>query len=98
MWTEQQDGSTQRVSVPVQLLRPHGGEEVGEDFTDVSVHPLQGHVYTLTRCLVQKTLQASNIWRGRKKDLEIRMNLLAEPGYLQIKGRESKYKLLLLST
>lgn len=64
---EQQDGSAERVSVPVELLGPHGGEEVGEDFTDVPVHSLQGHVHALTGRLVQKTLQAADIWRNRKK-------------------------------
>lgn len=63
---QQQDGSPQRVSVSVELLGPHGGEEVGEDFADVSVHSLQGHVHALAGRLVQKTLQAPNIWRKRR--------------------------------
>lgn len=37
---QQQDGPAQGVSVSVELLRPHGGEKVGEHFTDVSVHSL----------------------------------------------------------
>lgn len=53
---EQQDGSAQRVPVAVQLLSPHGGEEVGEDLADVLVHPLQRHIHTLTRCLVEEAL------------------------------------------
>ncbi len=65
---EQQDGSAQRVSVAVELLSPHGGEEVGEDFADVPVDSLQGHVYALTGRLVQETLQATNVCRnGRRK-------------------------------
>lgn len=53
---QQQDGSPECVSVSVELFCPHGGEEVGEDFADVSVHSLQGHIYALTGRLVQKTL------------------------------------------
>lgn len=69
---EQQDGSAQRVSVAVQLLRPHGGEEVGEDFTDVPVHSLQGHVHALTGRLVQEALQATNVWRnGKRKEFSV---------------------------
>lgn len=64
---EQQDGSTQCVSVPIELLSPHGGEKVGEDFTDVPVHSLQGHIHALTGRLVQEALQAANIWRKKKK-------------------------------
>lgn len=64
---EQQDGSAQSVSVPVELLGPHGGEEVGEDFADIPVHSLQGHVHALTGRLVQETLQAANICRTEEK-------------------------------
>lgn len=65
---EQQDGSAERVSVPIELLRPHGGEEIAEDFTDVPVHSLQGHVHALPGRLVQKPLQAADIWRNGRKD------------------------------
>lgn len=58
---QEQDGSAERVSVSVELLGLHGGEEVGEHFADVSIHSLQGHVEALTGRLVQKTLQAPNI-------------------------------------
>lgn len=61
MGAEQQDGSAQCVSVPVELLCPHGGEEVGEDFADVPVHSLQRDVHALTGRLIQKTLQATDI-------------------------------------
>lgn len=61
VWAEQQDGSPQCVSVPIELLGPHGGEEVGEDFTDVPVHSLQCHVDTLAGRLVEETLQAADI-------------------------------------
>lgn len=60
---QQQDGPPQRVSVPVELFSPHGGEEVSEDFADVAVHSLQGHIHALTGRLVQKALQAPNICR-----------------------------------
>lgn len=59
---QQQDGPAQRVPVAVQLLGPHGGEEVGEDLADVAVHPLQGHVHPLPGGLVQEALQAADIW------------------------------------
>lgn len=72
---EQQDGSAQCVSVAIELLGPHGGEEVGKDFTDVPVHPLQGHVHALTGGLVQKTLQAANIWRNGKRKSGQKSNL-----------------------
>lgn len=58
---QEQDGSAERVSVSVELLGPHGGEEVGEHFADVAVHPLQGHVHALAGRLVQEALQAPNI-------------------------------------
>lgn len=60
---EQQDGAAQRVPVAVELLRPHGGEQVGEDLADVAVDPLQRHIHTLARRLVQEALQASDVWR-----------------------------------
>lgn len=69
---QQQDGSPQGVSVAVQLLGPHGGEQVGEDFTDVPVHPLQGHVHALPGRLVQETLQAADIWRNESEIYIIR--------------------------
>lgn len=59
---EQQDGAAQRVPIAVELLRPHGGEQVGEHLADVAVHPLQRHIHTLSRRLVQEPLQASNVW------------------------------------
>lgn len=64
--TQKQDGSPQRVSVAVQLLCAHAAEQVGEDAADVSVHPLQSHVQTLPRRLVQKTLQSADIYKKTK--------------------------------
>lgn len=69
---EQQDGSAERVPVSVELLGPHGGEEVGEDSTDVPVHSLQRHVHALTGRLVQKTLQPSDIWRKKRGGQRVR--------------------------
>lgn len=62
---EQQDGTTQRVPVPVELLRPHGGEQVGEHLADIAVHSLQRYVHSLAGRLVQEPLQAPNIWRSK---------------------------------
>ena len=62
---EQQDGPPQSVPVPVQLLGPHAGEQAGEHAADVPVHPLQGHVQTQPRRLVQEALQAADVCRGQ---------------------------------
>lgn len=64
--TQQQNGSPERVPVAVQLLCAHAAEQVGEDATDVPVHPLQSHVQTLPRRLVQEPLQSADIWKKTK--------------------------------
>lgn len=71
MGTQQEDGSPQRVSVSVQLLGSHGGEQVGEDFTDVPVDPLQSHVHALSRRLVQETLEPSDICHRRREKRQV---------------------------
>lgn len=94
---EQQDGSAQRVSVAVQLLGPHGGEEVGEDFTDVPVHSLQGHVHALTGRLVQEALQATNVWRNgkRRAEKEFSVVLLRERREEECRGLEMQHNIII---
>lgn len=71
--TQQQNGSPQRVPVAVQLLSAHAAEQIGEDTADVPVHSLQSHVQTLSRRLVQKTLQSTDICK-KKKSTELFIN------------------------
>lgn len=54
-------GPPQRVPVAVELLGPHGAEQVGEHPAHVAVHPLQRHVQTLPRRLVQECLQSTDV-------------------------------------
>lgn len=55
------DGSSESVSIAIQLLYPHGVKERGDHFIDVVFHLLKGNIHSLLGNFVQKFLYATDI-------------------------------------